>query len=651
MEISGKKSLFLIIVATVVLFFLSYVIGEAILQNKSYNFMVKYTTADNIPSDDIILVVIDNKSLASIGVWPWRREKTIDIFDFLEFHTDAKVIAYDAIVMAPDKENPASDKYFFKNIKKYNKLVSGIGFIDTGFEEYINKDEYNKLLATKTDITVEDKRSKKEKEKSFYKSFTPFLEEYFKNIRYLGTVNTHQDQDGYIRRIDQLVNYDGKLYPSLGLSAYSKFTGIKNFVIDDEYIRGKNDKYSLKIPYENKNGIIYDYIYFYRTNDGMYSHKIISASDVIKSMERIRKGQKPILDPEIFKDKAVFVGANANAQALYDVKRTPISDTLAGVDIQATNLNNLLDSLFYTKTGKLYDLFTVLFVFLAVMVFVSVLPISTALLCTSLTMLLYFIFAFIMYDHRVAVGLIMPEIFMLFAIGCGYSFKYLVEGRKKEKIQSAMSKYISKDVMKSVVQNIDSIKLGGKRAEVTVLFADIRGFTSISEQLSAVEVTNILNEYFSELVPVIEEYHGVLNKFMGDAILAIFGEPIQDEKHPVNAVFCANKMLKKVKALQEKWLLEGKPKIEIGIGISTGEVFIGNIGSETRLEYTVIGDTVNTASRIENYNKVYRTNFLISEETYLRVQKYVDVIKIREVSIRGKAKKINIYEVLRILDV
>ena len=651
MEISGKKSLFLIIVATVVLFFLSYVIGEAILQNKSYNFMVKYTTADNIPSDDIILVVIDNKSLASIGVWPWKREKTIDIFDFLEFHTDAKVIAYDAVIMAPDKENPDSDKHFFKNIKKYNKLIGGVGFIDTDFEEYINKDEYNKLLATKTDITVEDKRSKKEKEKSFYKSFTPFLEEYFKNIHYLGTVNTHQDQDGYIRRIDQLVNYDGKLYPSLGLSAYSKFTGIKNFVIDDEYIRGKNDKYSLKIPYENKNGIIYDYVYFYKTNDGMYSHKIISASDVIKSMERIRKGQKPILDPEIFKDKAVFVGANANAQALYDVERTPISDTLAGVDIQATNLNNLLDSLFYTKTGKLYDLFTVLFVFLAVMVFVSVLPISTALLCTSLTMLLYFIFAFIMYDHRVAVGLIMPEIFMLFAIGCGYSFKYLVEGRKKEKIQSAMSKYISKDVMKSVVQNIDSIKLGGKRAEVTVLFADIRGFTSISEQLSAVEVTNILNEYFSELVPVIEEYHGVLNKFMGDAILAIFGEPIQDEKHPVNAVFCANKMLKKVKALQEKWLLEGKPKIEIGIGISTGEVFIGNIGSETRLEYTVIGDTVNTASRIENYNKVYRTNFLISEETYLRVQKYVDVIKIREVSIRGKAKKINIYEVLRILDV
>ena len=121
------------------------------------------------------------------------------------------------------------------------------------------------------------------------------------------------------------------------------------------------------------------------------------------------------------------------------------------------------------------------------------------------------------------------------------------------------------------------------------------------------------------------------------------------ENHAIDAVKCADDMLKKVKQLQAKWLDEGKPKIEIGIGISTGEAFVGNIGSEERLEYTVIGDTVNTASRIENYNKVYKTKFLISEETFVRVQKYVDVIKIREVAIRGKSKKINIYEVLRIL--
>lgn len=612
--------------------------------------MVKYTSNDNIASDDVILVVIDDKSLTELGRWPWKRDRTIQIFDYLEYYTDAKVIAYDAVVMAPDFENPESDRYFFNNVGKYNKLIAGVGFMSENFGDNINEAEYNALLTEKNNIKVIDKRRKKQNKENFYKSFTPFLKEYFKNIKLLGSVNTYQDQDGYIRRIDQLVDYNGSLYPSLGLISYSKYTGINEFTIDDEYITAKNDKYKLKIPVKSDSGIVFSYISFYKTLDGMYSHKKVSASDVIKSLESIKKGEKPILDPAIFKDKAVFVGANANAQALFDIKRTPISDTFAGVDIQATNFNNLIDNVFYTTSSPYYDFAIVLFAFLLVMVFVSLLPVSMALLCASCAMLLYFVFAFIMYDNRFAIGLIMPEIFMVFAIGCGYSYKYLIEGRKKEKIQTAMSKYISKDVMQNVVQNIDSIKLGGKRAEVTVLFADIRGFTSISEQLSPVEVTKILNEYFSELVPIIEEHKGILNKFMGDAILAIFGEPIKNENHPIDAVKCANKMLKKVKLLQEKWLNEGKPKIEIGIGIATGEAFVGNIGSEERLEYTVIGDTVNTASRIENYNKVYRTNFLISEETYLKVQKYVDVIKIREVSIRGKAKKINIYEVLRILD-
>ena len=650
MEISGKKSFILILVASILLFFLSYLIGNAIFQNKSYNFMVKYTSNDNIASDDVILVVIDDKSLTELGRWPWKRDRTIQIFDYLEYYTDAKVIAYDAVVMAPDFENPESDRYFFNNVGKYNKLIAGVGFMSENFGDNINEAEYNALLTEKNNIKVIDKRRKKQNKENFYKSFTPFLKEYFKNIKLLGSVNTYQDQDGYIRRIDQLVDYNGGLYPSLGLISYSKYTGINEFTIDDEYITAKNDKYKLKIPVKSDSGIVFSYISFYKTLDGMYSHKKVSASDVIKSLESIKKGEKPILDPAIFKDKAVFVGANANAQALFDIKRTPISDTFAGVDIQATNFNNLIDNVFYTTSSPYYDFAIVLFAFLLVMVFVSLLPVSTALLCASCAMLLYFVFAFIMYDNRFAIGLIMPEIFMVFAIGCGYSYKYLIEGRKKEKIQTAMSKYISKDVMQNVVQNIDSIKLGGKRAEVTVLFADIRGFTSISEQLSPVEVTKILNEYFSELVPIIEQHKGILNKFMGDAILAIFGEPIKNENHPIDAVKCANKMLKKVKLLQEKWLNEGKPKIEIGIGIATGEAFVGNIGSEERLEYTVIGDTVNTASRIENYNKVYRTNFLISEETYLKVQKYVDVIKIREVSIRGKAKKINIYEVLRILD-
>ncbi len=199
-------------------------------------------------------------------------------------------------------------------------------------------------------------------------------------------------------------------------------------------------------------------------------------------------------------------------------------------------------------------------------------------------------------------------------------------------------------------KNIDNLGLGGKKAVVTVLFSDIRGFTTMSEQMSAEQVSQILNEYFTEMEPIITKYNGVINKFIGDAVMAIFGEPIQDKNHPQNAVKCAFAMLEKVKELQKKWAQEGKPKIEIGIGINTGEVFVGNIGSVNRMEYTVIGDTVNLASRLESYNKTYKTKMLISSSTYEEVKGIVNVIRISDVQIRGKAHKMDIYEVLRVTE-
>ncbi len=650
MKISQNKSLLLLAFSLVLIFFIVYLIGVNIFEPKSYNFLVKATTQNAKASDDIILVVIDDKSLHQLGRWPWKRTRYGEIFEYITEHTQAKQIGYDAIIVAPDTDNPQSDREFYNQIKTLDKLSAGVGFTNASFKN-IDEAFYEKMLFEKNEIKIEDKRSKKYQKESNYKSFSAFQKDYLTNIKNLGSVNTNMDNDGYIRKVDQVINYKGKLYPSLGLLMYSKHTGIKHFVLTDKYLLAKNNEYSLKMPIINKYGIAYSNIYFYKTDDGLYSHQKISASDVINSLEAIKNGEKPILDSEIFKDKIVFVGANANAQALQDIKRTPVSDTFSGVDIQATNLDNIINSEFYKNTSDLYNILNVLLVFIIAFVLVCTLPIPVALLSCACLMFMYLIFAFFMYSNKVALNLILPEIFILFAIGCAYSYRYLLEGRKKEKIQSAMGKYLSRDVMKNVVDNIDSVKLGGKRANVTVLFADIRGFTSISERLSAEEVTKILNEYFTAIVPIIENHNGILNKFMGDAVLAVFGEPIENNHHALDAVKCADCMLKKVKLLQEKWLDEGKPKIEIGVGISTGEAFVGNIGSEERLEYTVIGDTVNTASRIENYNKVYRTKFLISQETFEQVQKHVDVIKIREVSIRGKAKKINIYEVLRLLNV
>ena len=227
-------------------------------------------------------------------------------------------------------------------------------------------------------------------------------------------------------------------------------------------------------------------------------------------------------------------------------------------------------------------------------------------------------------------------------------YSIITTDKTTEMIKRAMGKYISKDVMKKVLLDLDKLKLGGIRTVVTVLFVDIRNFTTISEQLSPSEVTSILNEYFSVIEPIIAKHHGVINKYLGDGALAIFGEPIKTERHPLNAVLCANEILHAVQSLKNKLVNEGKHRIEVGVGINTGEVFAGNIGTEERLEYTIIGDNVNLAYRIESYNRILKTQFLISENTYKLVKDNVDVVKLSQVNIKGKSLPIDIYEVLKV---
>ncbi len=262
----------------------------------------------------------------------------------------------------------------------------------------------------------------------------------------------------------------------------------------------------------------------------------------------------------------------------------------------------------------------------------------------------YFISYKLLLNYSIFISIASPvfsiAIAKLYAKGYIVNFKDSVD----KKIENVLGKYISKDIKNKILKNSTDVELGGKKAEITVMFADIRGFTSLSETRKAEDVSMLLNEYFSELEPIINKYNGVINKFIGDAVLVVFGDPVSDKAHAKNAVKCAYELRNKVKSIREKWIQDGKPKIDIGIGINTGEAFIGNVGTANRFEYTVIGDTVNIASRIEDYNKIYKTHILISENTYSKISQIVDVIKIREVSIKGKIKKINIYEVLRITE-
>ena len=285
--------------------------------------------------------------------------------------------------------------------------------------------------------------------------------------------------------------------------------------------------------------------------------------------------------------------------------------------------------------------------FLVIYVYFSTLQ---SILFTIFFLIAYFISYKISLNHFVFINI--TAVFLCIIISKYFANFYIKTFKENvnKKIETVLGKYISKDIKNKILKNTDDVGLGGKRAEITVMFADIRGFTSLSETRKAEEVSQLLNEYFTELEPIINRYNGVINKFIGDALLVVFGDPEQYKNHAKNAVKCAYELRKKVKKIKQRWIEEGKPKIDIGVGINTGEAFIGNVGTKNRFEYTVIGDTVNIASRIEDYNKIYKTHILISENTYNKISQIVDVIKIREVYIKGKANKINIYEVLRITE-
>lgn len=642
----GKAFFFKSILLHVFLVFIIALISVTFWENPIYDTLIKATSASNIPSKDIVLIVIDNYSLTAQR-WPWARSMYGEIFEYLNKHTKAKAVVFDCIVRSLDKNNPPeSDNYFFNAVKNSPNFIGAYMAVPSPYENKNIGSEYDKIFKNKFRIDVTDNRKRNSSKFSQYQSLSILPTPYFNSLKNIGATNLNLDPiDAVLRSSNDLITYNGEFYPSIAFQTYLKINNTNKVTLTDNNLIV--DKTGLKIPiYFSAGNVKHKIKYYTFPANSEYSHTKYSAIDIINSERLIKEGKKPIVDPKEFDNKVVLIGANA--LSLQDSHDTSISLNHPGVDIQATILNNYINNDYLIRIPTVINIAIIILLSILTFIIIRILPFLPSLITLIGISILYFIFCLICFNNNIVPLVITPLAVQLSTMIFGYSYRFILEGKNKEKIKNAMGKYLSQDIMQNVVQNIDDIKLGGKKANVTVLFADIRGFTSMSEKMTAEEVSVILNEYFSEIEPIITKYNGVINKFIGDAVMAIFGEPIQDLNHPQNAVKCACAMLKKVEELQEKWLFEGKPKIEIGIGINTGEAFVGNIGSEKRLEYTVIGNTVNLASRLESYNKVYKTNMLISSSTYTHVSDIVDVIKIADVTIRGKAKKMDIYEVLRL---
>jgi adenylate cyclase len=244
------------------------------------------------------------------------------------------------------------------------------------------------------------------------------------------------------------------------------------------------------------------------------------------------------------------------------------------------------------------------------------------------------------------IGLVTPLVALALSLFGGVAWQYFVEGREKRRVKALFGRYVSKDVFQALMADPSRARLGGVRIDMTVLFSDIRGFTTASEKSTPEAVVAQLNEYFSEMVEILFRHQGTLDKFVGDMVMGLFGAPVADPQHADHAVATALEMVSALRRLNGRWVSEGRAPLDIGIGINSGEMIAGNIGSNAIMSYTVIGDAVNLGSRLESLNKEYGTHILISQATRDKLTTPVDTRRIGDVKVKGKTQAVTVWEVL-----
>jgi adenylate cyclase len=350
--------------------------------------------------------------------------------------------------------------------------------------------------------------------------------------------------------------------------------------------------------------------------------------------------------PGTFKDKIVLVGASATG--IGDLRVTPFGGLdFPGVEVHANLIDNILNRQFLKRGAKevLTDLFFILLFGIPLGIWLAVtqprwMPLGLALLL-PFAGIVYFAFL-----HGSWLNFIVPALFTLVPnVSLVALYRVLIEEQEKRKVRSRFQQYVPPEVVRRLLDDPERVK--PRKSEITVLFSDIRGFTSISESLDAQELADLLNGYLTEMTRIVFRYQGTLDKYIGDAVMGFWGAPYEEPDHATRACNAALSMLARLAELQKDWRAQGQPVLDIGIGLNTGVASVGNMGSSMRLAYTAMGDAVNLASRLEGLNKEYGTRIIISESTYKALQS--DRVLVREldmIRVKGKLLPVTIYEVL-----
>lgn len=632
------------------------------IESYLYDARVRLTMPDTI-DDRIVIVDIDEASLAKLGQWPWPRDVIARIVDTLFDDYGIRILGFD--VLFAEKEESSGERVLDelansdigaqpevrREIARLRETLGGdlrlaealiardvvTGFVfkaTLGAGEFPAKGALPPVLLGRSEIDGLDIPFVEAK--GYVGNLVPLQE----NAVSGGFFDSPLiDPDGVFRRAPLLQQYDGELYPSLALAVARLAAGSPpvGFVFAETGDRALSglalEQFRLgerTIPVDEQVAVLIPF----RGPPGSFNY--VSAQSVIdKSAAK-----------DILKNKIVLFGATA--PGLFDLRSTPVAELFFGVEAHANLIAGILDGSIKQQPSYTAGLeLSVLFVLalLTALLLPRLAPLPGFLLVIGIVFLTLAGNLWLWSAQGLVVPLASPLSYIFIAALLQMNYGYFVESRNKRRLSRLFGQYIPPRLVEEMDAGGAELSLEGENRRMSVLFSDVRGFTSISEKLDARELTRLMNEFLTPITRVIHDHRGTIDKYMGDAVMAFWGAPLEDPEHARHAVLAGLAMIEKVKALATPFAARGWPPIAVGVGVASGEMNVGNMGSEFRMAYTVMGDTVNLGSRLEGLTKQYGVGMIVSEAT---MREAPDVLfrELDLVRVKGKTEPVAIYQPL-----
>jgi len=594
------------------------------LELKTIDWRFQWRGPLTIEQSPIVIVTIDDQSYESLQTqWPWPRHFYANVIENLT-EAGAKVIGLDVILDSPDGHGKASDLRLAAAIDSLKNVVLAGKVEDTGqYRSY-------PVLVKPLSILLEADSS-------------------------WGITAIQSDPDGMHRQYFVVQNYQNELLPSFGLEVLRKYLDIP----DSEAIQvtdGKVQVGKLSVPLSQEGLMRINFV------GPVGSFPRYSYDSVIDD-ERFDLGDydldffsTSLLPTDVFTDKIVLIGSTMSE--LHDNFPTPFFEfkdqegnyrkaEMPGVEIHANAIWTILNKAYFTDISPLPSL--LILILLIILMYVVVLRFSTTWSVITFfgLFIMYNLLQFFLFSqYRIVMAMVAPTIGMTISFVAATIYEYVLTQHEKRLILGAFERFVPQKVVKELIAHPEKLQLGGEERFLTVLFMDLADFTSVSENLKPTELVSIINAYLTEMTDIVFKYDGIIDKYEGDALMAEFGTPVFFEDHAVKACFAALEMLRKLRSMNFSHYAKGISRLNCRIGINSGNMIVGNMGSKNVFDYTAMGDSVNLASRLEGANKMYRTHIMISEDTYKLVKDAVISRPLDLIRVKGRQKPVRVLEVI-----